>query len=712
MEKNIEWVELCYFCGKKKNMIMLRVFLFAVILCTIKSAFAVERLVSENQLKESGCYEVLQDVTLTQNIKIAKGVTLLFSGGTFKATSPIVLTGQYTVLQAPDSEIFSSNITVKGQWQISYASPLWFSTKTTAGEVDYAECINKAAVMIGKGTVRLPRGIFRVGQPIMLPAGVTLQGASGNSSWDISEWNTSMPESLYYGTTRITPIKGSGNWIRGVGDDSGAKYLVYVNANKSQKIIFPYPTQWVSLKNLKLYNDSSLPFLGGVYSAGGSGFEEVVWENFNQALCYSNDYADNKMIKNCQYDCSIKSPWPESPQYDRRRYAVDFGFLGDGLQVEHCHFSTAGHAMLYVSGCGGGEIKDNIINGEVKIVGSKAVTFSSNHLEYGTQLKVNASVVDINNNYFEKDSLPSIEIGSLSKQSDENTVVVLRNNQYAFIDRNRSMWGDEKMEDKENRLERICEYDILIDNRAYVDISNEYRYELVVGFGRVVPSGIKITTPEGEFREFNEKSYVFSQKCHIGPNYGLQATARLNNMNKAGVDFLQVCEWVNWFRPTGAYTYSFQYAPDLKRGIYECRDGKVIRKVNNGQVVILEKYDLGTLLVLGENGAPIRSNLRLFRTRQKSVSDASPLSVEYVDVPVTGSRYIYDNGISVCGNKWREIDSILYPSKITVYKSLQIDGSSVSSWCESLPDLTSGWEQGDLLYNVGKELDWNIVVVK
>lgn len=691
---------------------MLRIFLFAAIMCIIKSAFAVERLVSESQLKQSGCYEVAQDVTITQDIEIAKDVTLLFSGGTFNSTSPVVLTGHYTSLQAPDSKIFSSGITVNGQWRISYASPLWFAPKITAGQVDYADCINKAAVMIGKGTVLLPRGVFRVGQPIMLPAGVTLQGASGNSSWQISGWNDGKSDSFYHGTTRITPISGSGNWICGVNDDLGAKYLVYVNAGKSPKIIFSFPTQWVALRNLKLHNNASLPFLSGVYSAGGAGFDEVVWENFNQALCYSNDYADNKMIKNCQYDCSIKSPWPELPEYDRRRYAVDLGFLGDGLQVEHCHFCTSGHPMLYMNGCGGGEITDNVINGEVKIVGSKAVTFSSNHLEYGTQLKVKASVVDINNNYFEKDSLPSIEIGSLSKVSDENTVVVLRNNQYAFIDRNSSIESHQEMEDKEKRLKRICEYDIKIDSRAYVDISNEYRYEMVVGFGRVIPSGIKITTPEGEFREFNEKSYVFSQSCHIAPNYGLQGTARLSNLNKAGISHLQICEWVNWFRPNGAYTYSYQYVPDLKRGVYECQNGNTIRKVNGGQVLTLNKHGLGTLLVLEENGAPINSNLRLFRIRQKSVSDSLPLCIEYVDVPITGSRYIYDNGISVCGNRWRKIDAIPYPASVTVFRALQIDGINVSAWCESLPAETSGWQQGDLLYNVGKDLDWDIITIK
>lgn len=675
---------------KEKSISIARAGVLLALAWLIMPALRAERLTGSGQLSRPGTYEVVDKVTLSGDVTVSEGVTLLFTGGWFDADRKVTITGNSTAIQAADAMIFSKNISVEGKWLMPYASPLWFEPTVSN---DHSSSINKAADMITKGIVRLPGGKYNIASPIMLPCGVTLEGASGNSSAD----------SIGNGYNTKIVADPNGNWLRDA-NPSGAAFMVYVNADTSGNIKDEWPTQWLAMRNIYM-NKVGIPELRGVYAVGGAGFDYMVWSGFRQALCYHKDYySDNKRVTNCHFTNNGGEDENGISSADRNQYFLDMGFLGDGLEVSHCHFVNVGHPAIFVTTSGGGVISDNIVNGDVYISGCNAFTFSNNHLEGGAQVKVKGSTVEISNNYFEKGKVPSVDV---SRGDDDYAVVSLRNNKYTVINRYRKE-GDEG-QNKLNRIDSICEYDVAIDTFTILNIDNEFRYDIVVGAHKTLPFGINILTPAGGLKAFNDKSYAFSRRSSVSYDYGVQGSARLDRINDVGVWHVQKVrsetwpsESVTWLRESGNYTYSYQTVPDPERGIYGLKNGVVTNKAADGMVLEMEKDKGGALLVLTGGD----TNLKLYRT---CVDDGT---MESVTVPIAGSVMLYDNGVSVCGYKWQPVTGITEPATKTVYSSLQIDGDNVAAWCESLPSTFSGWKKGDVLYNVGSSGEWDIRIVR
>lgn len=672
----------------------LHIILLSLIIALASSAQTP--LTDPSQLAAAGTYIVDSDITLRSNVTIAPGVTLIFSGGRITADSPVTLTATSTAMLAPDAPVFGKNISADGLWNITYASPLWFEPETTAGSKDYAKPISKAAAMIGKGIVQLPAGHFFVGSPILLPAGVTLKGSSGESSRKTKDQTPA---------THISPIPSSPAWIKSATDTKGSPFLIYINADPAtRKITNPFPTQWVAISHMRIANSPSLSFLRGIYAAGGIGFDTVVWSSFGQAVTYSLDYNDNKSIINCQYNNDYTTPWADSKEYERLKYAIDFGSLGDALQVRHCHFSSAGHPMLYISQCGSGEISDNIINGDVSINYSKALRFTANHMEAGATISVSSSAMTIADNYFEKGARPSVTICS---ESRDNSVVTLCNNQYIFYSRDRSKAEESDRTIKQKRIEAISECDVMIDKYSFVDIRSEYRYNMVVGFGSIYPAGIFVTTPDGPLDAFNNKSYIYSAQSSISPGFNIHGSISLNNLNTTRIYNLQPIGWVQWFRPTGTYTYSFQLIPDIDRQIYETYKGNITTKANPQSGISLTRNGNGVLIGIAPESGSSSSMLRLYRSRV-----GAPGSLEYVDIPYIGTHILYDNGVSICGYKWRKAASITEPDRKLHYRAVSFSDGTAAAWTDGIPQSSSAWRPGDIIYNTGSDPSWQLHIVR
>lgn len=143
-----------------KKLCFTLVFTLLVAVCHTEAAVL---LTSESQLLEPGTYEVASNVKITQNLTLKDGTTLIFNGGKLVADKEVTITGKSTAIEAPDAVVFTSNIKADGMWRISYASPLWWETVRTEGIIDYGPGINKAAIMVSKGVVQLPRGQYYIG---------------------------------------------------------------------------------------------------------------------------------------------------------------------------------------------------------------------------------------------------------------------------------------------------------------------------------------------------------------------------------------------------------------------------------------------------------------------------------------------------------------------------------------------------------------------
>ena len=110
------------------------------------------------------------------------------------------------------------------------------------------------------------------------------------------------------------------------------------------------------------------------------------------------------------------------------------------------------------------------------------------------------------------------------------------------------------------------------------------------------------------------------------------------------------------------------------------------------------------------------SLIRLYRKLVKYPDGAFPLeeSYDYVDVPVCGSQSLYDNGISVCGYKWKKDENNekfmqSSPSRrLTMLRKFNenVECFTNVNWESQLGD---EWKLGDVIYKVGENQSTIIV---
>ncbi len=650
-------------------------------------------------------YLIRSEVSLTGNIDLPGGVQLIFQGGKIVSQSPCTLTGNNTALMAPVDVIFGLNISVNGSWNIDRAYPLWFETSFIGTQQDFADSINKAIVMKSKGEVQLLKGIHFISKPIIIPQGAHLLGEDGDLESNNKE-------------TQIKPMEssaGSGKYAY--------KYMVYINCDING-VPDPYgkshPKQWVSISNIKFKNNVDV-FKPArcIYSVGNTSLDYVKWAEFLQAITFARTaYYDMRSITNCAFDNYADITIPDNltddeiPDY----CAFDFGSFGDGLLFSHNGTGTHGqYALLYISQCGGGIISDNVLCGDVIVRFSKALTIENNHMEgvyrldVPPQIKIRQSVVNITQNFIEKCSKPSIVVynGPDTVADYDSSIVNLSGNQHLFYAGKRET--DETLQTKEQRLESISEVDIAVDRRTLLNISNEYRYDFY-GISGVRICGIMLAKADGSmFEEFNRFSYLLSQQSCILPNYRVQATATAHELNAPGFSSPQPVRHIEWFRPSGKYVYSYEILWDSGRGIKKTEGNTTRFAINSEQNPLeLTHYGQGVLLSFNDAGRFRRLPVKLIRRRL----DDHTLDIEEVVVPIISTAHFYDNGISVCGFKWRPLSLNAEFSIAHKYDTIDYVNGNIHAWTDSVPSfLNSRWHTGDLIYNTSADNNTSAVTV-
>lgn len=508
-----------------------------------------------------------------------------------------------------------------------------------------------------------------------------------------------------------------------------------------------YANAWVALKNISFINEklvyqykqdndtytnifdaynNNLPRC--VYASSGAQFEHVIWYDFIQALCYTYDYNDSKRVQSCS--AWIDSPYP-SPSWDnlseialRKFYLLNLQGLGDALCFANNHVSSPLKRTLYLHQCGGGTINHNIIHGSVSFLYCKAVAYSCNHMEDGTFIDVSQSEVNFSSNYIEKGDKPSLTIrGSEASRS----IVSLSNDQFVFFSRTRN---DSEVKEKNNndnnadtslkndwpiikkRIMSISEYDIDIDQHSLLSISNTFRFDLIVGFGDMLPYGLKIKTPTSDLAEFNEYSYFCSQESTILPNWHVRCDYSEKDLNSPHCYFYKdvpTCNEIPWLRPAGTYYYSYEILWDKIRNIKAVRDNRSYFTISSVTFSGIGQH--GLLINLGWLNGSYMIPIRLYRTYRA----AGIALIEYVDLHLCGTNVFYDNGISIAGYKWaptlEPVPSPLIPHQ---YETYQINSNQVIASTASIPSEQSllGWQMGDVIRNVGANVSWSEKIIK
>lgn len=718
------------------------------------------------EVKEGGCLEVTSNVAVGKNCRIYAGSEALSLSDDTNLTigqnsvlhlqrhSVIgsgTLVGDFAQIEAPLVEIFSSTVKIDGDWLNDRVYPQWFGAvaykscgeASAASSVCSADAIERAAKMAVSGEVFIPRGYYRIARTIKLQFGVNICGASSIDR----EYNGVTK----YGTVLVSAFdyEGLKSRLQEVDDNCESckenNYLIEINVQwveikdemLNKKIIVPrseieYTTRETSIKNLRLRN-SSLPLLKdigreqaylmyGILSGASLNMDGVTFQHFGQALRFTDNYIDNK----CVVNCTMSEYWDAymlNQDEAHKPYAFNMGFLGDALMFVHNGVSGYANKGLLVNNCGGAMICDNIITAESKIRQSKAVDFSSNHLERGTILKIEDSEVTMRSNYFWLGQEPVVQISGA-----DGSVVSMDGDAFRFYDSAFYMsQSDFEKTEAENGAAYRINADIALDRQSKLNLSNVYRYWGGEGFSSMLTCGVHVCEwmDDGSFGEvldvFKRFSYALSKNCQIST--GFKANMHFEEGGLMDVPdprpYGMLNAGVAWVGDTDVYNYECQLIIDRVRSIGWTADGYGMQKLQiwNGESFVdnvmvndeikvdytdeddnqIKTRDVvkGVLLVI----PPIYGIIRITRRGAGG-------SLEYVDVPVCGAKFLYDNGVSVCGFPWQDYTRA---DEITLNKgvdSVEISASRAKLFVKQT--MLENLNTDDIVYVVGQK---NILIV-
>lgn len=613
-------------------------------------------------------------------------------------------------------------------------------------KVDSSDAINKAMKLKHAGEVFLPKGQYAICKTLQVPHGIVLRGELADYRFNVSDeqlpagdyplGGDSTPDNLssYYKLGTVIrplntnfPITVDSNGTPITSFDNNFAVVInpniHPNENHNEAWEQEFPSAFTTIRDIQFANFwTETPSMRGIYAIGGMKIENISWSQFVQAVATPPDmYCDGKTIVNCGFSSPtgyifkdfifdtlagsqqiIKRLAQDSNEY----YAFDLSGLGDNLYFHRNHMNMNEIAGgLKLSKSNGAQISCNIINDNIAFYDCKGISFFANHCENGIQVKISNSQIDFSGNYFHKGTKPTFLIrdnnarGSVNVQS---STITLQNNSLVFLDH----------EDESSNLYigNINPYDIQTDGYLSLSIQNTYRYRTprnaagsMHGCGLAILKEIwTIGEPEPElipFTEFNDLSYLLSGSSLIKPNFHIIHNHVVNN-----TQFFRASAMANnnivWFLEKGAYHYRMQTIWDKKRLIGSST--LTLGDFNLGEIDTYTKKAQGLLLNIGANSydGPSDGNgnqvvIRLMRARTSGNT-----AYHSIEIPVCGTRFLYDNGLSVCGFKWKQETSIAPLTVNTMIQSIHFVGDNVV--CKGTACPTVGeWTVGDIVYNTG-----------
>lgn len=668
-------------------------------------------------------------------LEIGSGMTLTIGEGseiTVSSTGWIegdgTLNGNFTHINAPMKQVFYNGLDVGGNWSNGRIYPQWFGAVAYDCEApsnpEYSsDAIMKSAKMAGTGEVFISRGFYILDKPIDLDCGVTISGEPGLYKND--KFGTILIAKLNYSQIgwEITEDKSSGG-IKNEpkydknGDCVSAEqplsnYLFRINIDPNKvglkmKLKMEYPPMCATIRNLRIKNKTYPKkffvfdkLLSCVLAGDSTAFDNVIFDDFGQAVRYVDQYLDNKRVTNCTFYCN-------PPEYTGtlKLYAFDMGFLGDGVLFEH----NAIHDGIYnkglrLSNSGGASVNANIINADVLIHNCRGVDFSENHIEERHTIRINSSQASLRNNFIWIGNSPSVMVYADDYQN--KSIVTMSGNVFRFID---TVFYTRIENDKNNKDVIVveddmpsneafeCAAEVAVDEFSALDISNCFRYWGGRGFGGTQVSGIHISKMEGvdafmPFDEFNNFSYSLSQRSTISGGFEIDGRFSVDSVPASQISPIAMLnENVLWRGENGEYSYTAQVLFDAPREIgLDAVDISFWEASGSKGNVNVEVNQKGVLINLGKSSG--RYLLRLVRMHSDN------LTFKYVDIPICGTTYLYDNGLSVNGFKWTDCDDWNAVVVNSTLECFEYNSGKVRVFASGrLWPIGDGWKKGDVVY--------------
>ncbi|MDR2914317.1 MAG: glycoside hydrolase family 55 protein [Tannerella sp.] len=605
------------------------------------------------------------------------GVTLYFMGGIISGTT---LTGNKTKIIAPITQIFNASLNVTGTWDIDRSYPQWFGaqsyTSISTSSVDCAAAINKAILMKQTGEVFIPRGWYRVNSSIIVKNGIILSGEPGIPYEIVATTGTVLVPGA-----SLSSYTG-GFFMRHNINSTGDSWEV----NHAAGTVIKY----LQFSNQYYGGIEPVVNLRGILSVGSIEIDSCFWWNFKQAFSELFLYSDLKKVTKC----ACWHGWNDREIHTGATlYAFDFNSLGDGFLFEQnavakSFFTESGEKMtkaLRVNMCNGGRIDANILNNDVLIEGSKAITFTSNHLEDGAQVEFRNSNVTSMNNFFTKGTLPSLVVNSAS---DANGPVVKSSGDlFLFYDKRE---GDTSSYD----ITTISEYDVQVKGSLpSLEFSQTYRYRVLAGeITAMMTHGILVCDASSNpISAFNQQSYLLSTQGRIMPHNNVVNSNYVNDILTPNAFGYGHHDGAKWNKEPGTYYYKYQILWDRAR-LIAGQSGILTWIAPSGNSIYMTENGPG-LLIRFANGALCgnQSILRLYRGTSTNYT-------QYIDIPVTGADALYDNGFSISGFRWKSIGGEYLTSVNTNITAIRYNGKNIECKAPAAP-IVGTWTEGDIVFN-------------
>jgi hypothetical protein len=481
-------------------------------------------------------------------------------------------------------------------------------------------------------------------------------------------------------------------------------FKVNMNRNGSDEWAQGERGQMDVICNIQMINPNQIPNAYGIYSASQvCTFENIRSRYFCQTFRRYTAYIDCLTLRNIFVEWSRKNSDGSSD------YQIDMGYIGDNLLIDNVSTTVewnenSNEKLLHVKACGGGVIQ-RITNGTIYIEDSKALTISGVHQEFGNTIIQN-SQVEINGMcHFKHPGIPAFSIKS-RESSYEHRTVELKNIMILY---NLTRYGD-------NQPYHLSPYSPNeLDIELYwlsgaLKIENVFRSlqrpwtEASSLYGIRVNNNAFMKNPAAN----SISSIVISSSDTSGATQNYDETIKgvlLNNhiayqITQSGSysSILDACFATGYdtgfgtdrYFPAGTYTYRAAVLLDRTRNIgYYIGDDWAKKEItvsaNQTSCIYLSFY----------RHYYVGMYIRLFR--KKSGTN----TIDYIDLPVCTSHNIFFD----LGDKtqfcelWTTVNDNQFSSLIpqTCY-NYQFLGNNVYVKMPNMPNNTSDWEQGDMIY--------------
>jgi hypothetical protein len=293
----------------------------------------------------------------------------------------------------------------------------------------------------------------------------------------------------------------------------------------------------------------------------------------------------------------------------------------------------------------------------------------------------------MNNSFWKKD-VPNLV---LMGDTDGNASVVHSSgDMFLFYEKYIDKNDNDKVVDE---IDGISEYDVQIDNDSLLQLTQTYRYWVQRGtIGKMYPFGIAICNSSGSVDNFNNYSYLLSSDGRIMRTQNIVNDAYVNKLTSAISSGVGVHTAITWNKPSGTYSYYYQIIWDKKRKIF---GNSGVLTWNTGNSIALNSNGvLFHLANASDNG--YQAMLRVYRRLGSSGSTGS--YAEFVEIPLAGNLYLYDNGYSVCGYRWNSWGTAIETGNTNI-SAIRFRGINVECEAPATPPSGGAWEDGDIIYN-------------